>query len=384
MNLNKTLVSIPLARFAFTEVTGATRFNRPKKSKLYSVTYTAETAMTTQALVSANEYLDVDQTKAVHFFIDDTQQLSSAYDIVNEYSPDAVYALKNEIDGKFFNEVTNAFYTTGKLDMEWSGANTDGITATASLMPTILSKAKALLRRNKVETTKPIFVVLEPMIASFWELATISSGFNAADTTLRNGYVTTLPALGLDLYVSDNLRHTITLTSTKNLAADDAIIVGWVTLKLKASPSVAGEIDVGTDEATTLANISACINGTAGAGTAYIEVSQDDRAKWKESMITATVGAGNHTIAFTTSGYVAITESVDSTTAYSMGEHQCISMMGQKGCVDMVIQKQVSSESQRGTSQGLIGTFYTTWTRYGMKSFTEGIQRMLGIRFKMG
>jgi hypothetical protein len=118
MNLNKTLVSIPLARFAFTEVTGATRFNRPKKSKLYSVTYTAETAMTTQALVSANEYLDVDQTKAVHFFIDDTQQLSSAYDIVNEYSPDAVYALKNEIDGKFFNEVTNAFYTTGKLDME--------------------------------------------------------------------------------------------------------------------------------------------------------------------------------------------------------------------------------------------------------------------------
>jgi hypothetical protein len=98
MDLNKSLVALPLARFGFSEVTGATRFNRPKKARLYSVSYTAENAMDTQSLVASNEYLDVDQTKAVHFFIDDTQKLESNYDIYAEYAPEATYALRNEMD----------------------------------------------------------------------------------------------------------------------------------------------------------------------------------------------------------------------------------------------------------------------------------------------
>lgn len=81
-DLNKSLVSLPLARFGYSEVRGATRFHRPAKTRLYSVTYTAETAMTTQALGSSDEYLDVDTTKAVHFFIDDTQMLESKYDLM--------------------------------------------------------------------------------------------------------------------------------------------------------------------------------------------------------------------------------------------------------------------------------------------------------------
>ena len=44
---------------------GATRFHRPAKTRLYSQSYTAETAMNVQSIGSADEYLDVDQTKAV-------------------------------------------------------------------------------------------------------------------------------------------------------------------------------------------------------------------------------------------------------------------------------------------------------------------------------
>lgn len=47
-----------------------------------------------------------------------------------------------------------------------------------------------------------------------------------------------------------------------------------------------------------------------------------------------------------------------------MGEHQCISPLGQKGCIDMVIQKSVVSESQRGTNNGVIGEYVITWTKY--------------------
>jgi len=104
----------------------------------------------------------------------------------------------------------------------------------------------------------------------------------------------------------------------------------------------------------------------------------------KQNLISATVGAGNHTIKFVTAGYVAITETVDGGTAYSMGEHQCLSPLGQKGAIDMVIQKSVVSESQRGTSKGVIGEYVTTWTKYGMKLFEEGKQRLIALRIKMG
>jgi hypothetical protein len=380
MTLNKSLVALPLARFGFSEVTGATRFNRPKKARLYSVSYTAETAMSTQSLVVSNEYLDVDQTKAVHFFIDDTQKLASNYDIYAEYAPEATYALRNEMDGKFLAQVTNAFYTVGKLDIEGSGANTSGITITTSLITKMLSYSKAKLVQNRVETTTPFFVVLDPMDAQYREQFLTGTANNVADNTLRNGYLTTLGALGLDVYVSNNLYHTITMTSTKNLAEADTITVAGITLTINATPSGAGSVDLGADEATTLANIAACINGTATAGTTYIDLSQDDRATLKQNLVTAT--AGTHTIVFTTSGFVSIAEGTDSGTAYSFGEHQRKAILGQKGCIDMVIQKAVQSETQRGTSNGLIGDYVTTWTRYGLKTFTEGAQRMVAILIK--
>ena len=45
-------------------------------------------------------------------------KLDSAYGLEEMYAPEAVYALKNEMDGKFLAEVSNAFYTVGKLDVE--------------------------------------------------------------------------------------------------------------------------------------------------------------------------------------------------------------------------------------------------------------------------
>lgn len=381
MDLNKSLVALPLARFGFSEVTGATRFNRPKKARLYSVSYTAETAMSTQSLVATNEYLDVDQTKAVHFFIDDTQKLSSNYDIYAEYAPEAVYALRNEMDGKFLAEVTNAFYTVGKLDIEGSGVNTSGITITTSLITKMLSFAKAKLVQNRVETTTPFFVVLDPMDASFWEQYLTGTGNVVADTTLRNGYLTTLWALGLDVYVSNNLRHTITFTSTKNVAEADAITIGSQKFVWNATPSGAGSVDLGADEDTSIKNMVAAINDAGTAGTTYIQLTQDERAKLKQNLVTATY-IDAHSFSITTAGFVSITETVDSWTAYSFGEHQRLAPLGQKGCIDMVIQKNVQSEMQRGTSKGLIGEYVTTWTRYGIKTFEEWKQRMVAIRIK--
>lgn len=381
LDLNKSLVALPLARFGFSEVTGATRFHRPAKSRLYSVSYTAENPMNTQPLGSTDEYLDVDQTRAVHFYIDDTQNIESAYNIYNMYAPEAVYALRNEMDWKFFAQVVNAFHTCGKLDIEWSGTNAQWATITTSNIVKSLSILKATLVRNNVETTTPFFVVLEPMIAALWEQMLTGTHNNVWDTTLRNGYLTTLPALWLDVYVSNNVYHKTVLTSTKNLAANDTLVIWPITIKLVASPSNANDVDLGANEAATLENIAKFINGTGTAGTDYIECTQENRAYLSQNLVRAT--ATSHTITIETAWYVDIAEWTDSGTAYSLWETDAMMMCGQKGCVDMVIQKSVVSETQRGTSKWLIGTYVTTWTKYWIKTFNEGKQRMVALLAKM-
>lgn len=381
-DLNKSLVALPLARFAFSEVRGATRFHRPAKTRLYSVTYTAETAMTAQTIGSTDEYLDVDTCKAVPFFIDATQQLDSAYDLMTMYVPEAVYALRNEMDGKFLAQVTNAFYTVGKLDIEGTGANTSGITVSTSNAVKMLSYAKAILVQNRVETTTPFYVVLDPITASFREQTLIGSGFNLADTTLRNGYLTTLGALGLDLYVSNNVYHTITFTLTKNVAESDSITIGSQTFVWNATPSGAGSVDLGASAEISIDNMVAAINAAGTVGTTYIDLTQTERAKLKQEYVIATKASAT-TMTIQTSGYVAVTETVDSATAYSFGEQDRLIMLAQKGNIDMVLQKTVTTETQRGTNNLLIGDYVITWTRYGIKMFAEWVQRTVAIRIKV-
>lgn len=379
MDLNKSLVSLPLARFGFSEVTGATRFNRPQKSRLYATSYTAETPLNLQPLGSSNEYLDVDQTRAIHFFLDDTQKLETMYDIMNMYAPEAVYALRNEMDGKFFAQVTNAFYTVGKLDIEASGANTDGITASTSNILKTLSFSKAKLVQNRVETTTPFFVVLEPTIAAIWEQTLAGSGNNVADTTLRNGYVASLGALGLDLYVSNNLYHTQTLTGSGVFSNGETVVVGSQTLTMVTTiGSTPGNVLIGANLAASLTNLAAAINESAGAGTTYVALTQDERAKLAQNLVSATATAT--TLVINSAGFVSKSETGANA---SFGEHQCLSPLGQKGCIDMVIQKSVASENQRGTNKGVIGEYVITWTRYGLKTFNEGKQRFVALRFKM-
>lgn len=376
--LNKTLVALPLARFSFSEVTGGKRFHRPKASRLYSVSYTAGVELDTQDLTSADQYLDVDQTRAVHFFIDATEQLESAYNIYNTYVPEAAYALKNELDGKFFREVKNAFNTIGKLTIEWTGADTSGATLSTSNIIKALSFGKAKIVQNRVENTTAFYTVLEPTIASIWEQTIATTGSAWWDVALRNGYIQTLWALWLDLYVSNNLYHYVTATLGGNLSANDTVTISGVTFKLVASPAVAGDVDLWGTQADTVNNLVAAINKWAGAGTTYIELSQDDRAILSQNLVTASNVWDN--LFIETAGFVTITEASSNITLW---EYDCIFPIAKKWSTDLVIQKMVETRTQEWTSKWLIGDFIITWTKYWLKTFDDGKQSMLGVRVKM-
>jgi hypothetical protein len=64
-----------------------------------------------------------------------------------------------------------------------------------------------------------------------------------------------------------------TLTAASNVVADDTVTLGAVTYTFKdtfsTGPTVANEVKVGTDAATSLANLKKAINATGTAGTEY-------------------------------------------------------------------------------------------------------------------
>jgi hypothetical protein len=62
---------------------------------------------------------------------------------------------------------------------------------------------------------------------------------------------------------------TLTIVNGQNAVADETVTIGTTVYTWKAAPSAANEIDIGTDDDESCANLAAAINGGAGEGTAY-------------------------------------------------------------------------------------------------------------------
>lgn len=91
-----------------------------------------------------------------------------------------------------------------------SGVLVDGSTAThrpvsaaSGNILNIFVNAKKLLLENNVEQNGDWCAVITPHIASLVDLKAVSSGYNVADATLRNGYAGDF--VGFEVYISKNL-----------------------------------------------------------------------------------------------------------------------------------------------------------------------------------
>lgn len=126
--------------------------------------------------------------------------------------------------------------------------------------------------------------VIDPRTATKIVSYMQNTGTPGADKFIRNGLngFSGVNFGGLDLYVSNNLTHTVTLTIGTNPTANDyfSLVIGskTITFTFVASPSAAGHIDIGANAAATQANVRAAINGTGtGDGSDYFELSTEDR-----------------------------------------------------------------------------------------------------------
>lgn len=341
------------------------RIHRPYPNDLMVNDYVKYTDTVQQDLVGTDEYLDIDQSKEISFAIDEVDWIQMKYDLENSYVERAAYRLANDIDGKVLSEVGNADISCDASDLGSSG---DIALSTSNCLNAIMT-AWAKLTANGCEMDKTWALVVSPKTASVIAQTVAQDWFSLADLALKNGYAGNFA--WYNVYSSNNVAHERTI-SFSSVVATDAITVAGVTFTfVSSSPSAAWDVLKGANDAAALTNLAAAINGAAGAGTTYVEVSAADRAKLKGVRANLNGSTG----VLTTSGAVVVSTEDSTITVGNATEH---AMLCRPGAIDLVMQQNI--DVRRTPLPKQKADYYIISCLYGVKTFKEGEERMVDIK----
>lgn len=343
------------------------RIHRPYPNDLTVNDYVKYTDTTAQDIIGTDEYLDIDQSKEISFAIDEVDWIQMKYDLENDYVERAAYRLANDIDGKVLAEVSNADVSMDDGDIGWTPGNAISLTI-ANCLNTVMT-AGAKLTANGCEMDKTWALVVSPKMASIIAQTVAADWFSLADLALKNGYAGNFA--GYNVYSSNNLAHSRTI-SFSTVVATDAIVIGGVTFTfVSSSPSAAWEVLKGANDAAALTNLAAAVNGWAGAGTTYVEVSASDRAKLKNSRVHLDGTTG----VLTTAWDIAVS-SPDTT--ITVGAEESHAILCRPGAIDLVMQQNIDVRKQPLPKQK--ADYFIISTLYGVKTFQEWKERMVKIK----
>lgn len=284
---NKMLVAKSIAdtRYADMLVSGD-RIDFGYMTDVRKQTYTAGSDLTLDSATVTADYLNITTTEAVTFQIDDTQIRQSAVkNLESTLAFQAAHQLSSSVDQAVLyagtSQAANSLYAGATQILNGSTAFDAFADAGAELD---FANAGAGGR----------FAVVDPAGAAKIEKNMVANGFNAADLTLRNGFRGSFG--GFDVYVSNNLKSTVTLKEATLPTAGDTFTIAGVTWTFVAdgTAAAAGDISLTGNAAAVQLLVRAAINGTGTPGVStYIDVSTNNRRKYQNAQISCAVFGGD-------------------------------------------------------------------------------------------
>jgi len=343
------------------------RIHRPYPNDLSVNDYVKYTDTVAQDIIGTDEYLDIDQSKEISFAIDEVDWIQMKYDIENDYIERAAYRLSNDIDGKVLAEVSNAKVSMDAGDI--GGTAGQAISLSISNCLNTIMTAWAKLTANGCEMDKTWALVVDPKIASIIAQTVASDGFSLADLALKNGYAGNFA--GYKVYSSNNLAHSRTISFSSVVATDEITVAGVKFTFVGTIGTTAGNVLKWANDAASLSNLAAAINGWAGAGTTYVELSASDRAKLKNVRANLNASTG----VLTTAWSVAVSTP---DTTITVGAEEAHALLCRPGAIDLVMQQNIDVRKNPLPRQK--ADYFIISTLYGVKTFTEWAERMVKIK----
>lgn len=357
--------------------------HRPYRSAVNAQAYTRGSSVTIQDISNTDEYLQVATAEVVPFYVDDLDQLQSNYKFINEFADDSAVRLGNFIDSDVLAEYANASTTVD--DGTIGGTSGNGITVNASNIQNIFSAASAKLQRLNI--TKDWFAVVSPDFQQKLIDYLAGKNSNLGDSTGVNGHQGRY--YGFDIYVSNNLCFTATLTIASTPNNTDTLTIKQydsngalqtITIHFVNSiAAVAGNVLI-DGHTNTLTNLAGLLNNPGTTSATQVALSAANQAV----LFRCTAAAGATTMTIKAQGASFwqlasnLTASVtDGWTAATEVQH---ALFGAKGATDLVIQKRPNVEVKEVPDK--LGKNVLPWTLYGLKTFTEGKAKLVDVQMR--
>lgn len=352
--------------------------NRSFHNNLAIQKYTKNTDLEDSPMKTTNEKLEVTQTPAISFVIDEIDKLQNNVDAQVAYADNASKRLAAYIDADVLKEIVNANSVLDASD--FGGTAGDGVVATTSNVLSIFTRASAKLARKNVDLDR-LHAVLGPT-----GVQVIRERLDGKDTPMGdeatrlglNGRQFTFA--GFTVHMSNNLRYTATWTPDNNPSNGDTLTIGPATFKFVTTGSAAdpGDVSIGATTSDTLDNLVLAIQGTGTPGAStYVGFPANGDENIYAELEGLTAEEDNDTLKIDWIGggevHVAASEAAD------VWSDQLIHwFFAQQGAVEMV--EQIDARMKEESVQKQFAGRIMLLSLYGLKTFKEGADAMVQVK----
>jgi hypothetical protein len=338
-------------------------------------TVTRGAASTIDTVTDSNELLTINLEKEAVFYISDGEVTQAGPLNPGEVIGSQI-AIKValDLDGRVWNEVTNAFQTFDNGDLTTLASNGTAITLSSTTVPQMVTRMPAKMRRGaNMDIMTNLALVIDSYGASDVAQYLLGKQFDIVEAVFKNGYTGDIS--NAQVYVSEKLKSTATLVSTTNYTggSDNFTINGVVFNLVSSIGSTPNNILVAGSEAGTMTNIAALINAPGTTTANGVALSTSDQAKI--AGITA-VSDGVHTVTLTGVGTGRLVLS-QACAAATWAKNYIHAYFGKKGAIDLVVQD-LKEVDMRPTSDRRGTNVFSSYLA-GIKTFTDGSKKFLDV-----
>jgi hypothetical protein len=363
-------------------------FHRPLPGSTFVQRYTPGSDMIVQGISATDETLTVTKNAAATFAVDDVEKVQSQYDIMAQFSKDAVTNITNIMDADFQAEALNA---ASVIDARDFGGSEAPIALTSNNVFDVHSKVFEKLADQNVELSE-IYGMITPQEWAIINSAVAGRDTSFGDDVTRNGFKGNMVRYnGIDEYLTTNYTSSLLLDLPVQPSNGETVVFSYnsptgtrtITLTFVSSiGATAGNVLIGGNVDATRANAAALINNPGVTSATQVGFTGEALHDLLLKFSAVNNDTADTLRVYYRGGKLSGTETLAGVgNAFNAGQAIKHLMFGRKKAVDMIVPIQPLVKQSDIPLQ--FGMYIKSMSRYGLKTFNDGAKQLVEVRLKL-
>jgi hypothetical protein len=261
-------------------------------------------------------------------------------------------------------------------DGDIGGTSGDGITITTSNVVKVFSGVKKKVKKQNVRSTN-FYGAISSDVEDVVEQYVGARATDLGDKITDNGFIIKLH--GIKLYGTNQCAGSAVLALATQPTANDTVTIEGVTFTFVASPSAAGDIDIGTDVDATRANLATLLNAPGTTTAGGVALTGDDLKNF-QAKVSATNDDTANTLTVKYKGVdvltvaETLTDGTDTWTTAKIKQHNLFGIHGNPVVVVQRAPKPVLKDEPKRLGKNVLNGVL-----YGVKTFTDNAKQMVNV-----